>query len=144
LRWKTVDLLHESEELFVDLLGNHPFVVTKAQRLSWCRAAVLRGNTIDWNFTLKHMNIRKNHCINSASPLVLLRKQFFLRKVMESCSRTQYAQQLLWHSSRDCMTLCVCISACCFFWPNSVFLSGVLSVGDLCWEFKAHVVSVLS
>jgi hypothetical protein len=33
---------------------------------------VVKGTVKDT--TLKHMNIRKNHCINSASPLILLRK----------------------------------------------------------------------
>jgi hypothetical protein len=42
---KRSSLLSEIEDLFVYLLGNHPFVVMKARRLSWCRAAVLRGNT---------------------------------------------------------------------------------------------------
>jgi hypothetical protein len=37
-------LLHESEEIFVTLLGKYPFVVTKARQLSWCCAAILRAN----------------------------------------------------------------------------------------------------
>jgi hypothetical protein len=39
-------LLHESEGIFVALLGKHPLVVTKARRLSQCCAAILRANTI--------------------------------------------------------------------------------------------------
>jgi hypothetical protein len=46
---KRSSLLHESEETFVALLGKHPFVVTKARRLSWCCAAVLRANTTNTN-----------------------------------------------------------------------------------------------
>jgi hypothetical protein len=38
-------LLHESEGIFVALLGKYPFVVTKVRQLSWCCAAVLRANT---------------------------------------------------------------------------------------------------
>jgi hypothetical protein len=36
-------LLHESEEIFVALLGKHPSVVTKTRQLSRCCAAVLLG-----------------------------------------------------------------------------------------------------
>jgi hypothetical protein len=43
---KRSSLLHESEGIFVALLGKHPFIVTKARRLSWCCATVLRANTI--------------------------------------------------------------------------------------------------
>jgi cytochrome c biogenesis protein CcdA len=43
---KRSSLLHESEGIFVALLGKHLFVVTKARRLSCCCAAVLRANTI--------------------------------------------------------------------------------------------------
>jgi hypothetical protein len=46
---KRSSLLHESEEIFVALLGKHPFVITKARRLSWCCAAVLRANTCHWD-----------------------------------------------------------------------------------------------
>jgi hypothetical protein len=51
------------------LLGKHPFVVTKARRLSWCCAAVLRANTVhhDANaipFVVCH-GCHRGHCLRS-------------------------------------------------------------------------------
>ena len=43
---KRSSLLHESEGIFVALLGKQSFVVTKVRRVSCCREAIFRGNTI--------------------------------------------------------------------------------------------------
>ena len=43
---KRPSLLYESEGIFVALLVNQSFVVTKARQISWCCAAILRANTI--------------------------------------------------------------------------------------------------
>jgi hypothetical protein len=44
LRWKTVVFPLRIRGSFIALFGKQLFVITKVRRLSWCPAAILRGN----------------------------------------------------------------------------------------------------
>ena len=54
---KQSSLLYESEDIFVALLEKQSFIVTKVRRLSWCRVAILRGNTIGDSAGTKNKDI---------------------------------------------------------------------------------------